>query len=414
VWVCLLRKNGMHYNKKIRIVETLRKISTHNYQGEETMSENTGQAGLEKIFFTRGVPPLEGLPVELIDKCMQAALNGPDGKTILQYGHNGGYAPLRSLISEQYGVSKDQVLVGNGSLHLMDMIAAMLVKPGDIVLVEQPSYDRAIKTFRRRGARVIGIPLEQDGLSIKALEQVISYKIPAMIYVVPDFQNPTGITTSREKREALVQLAEKYDFWIAEDVPYRTLRYSGESEPLMRDISPNRVLTVSSYSKLISPALRVGYLVGPLDLVKKLTLLAEDTILAPVLPSQACVMEFHRQGFFTSNLNYLKDLYAPRLQAMISAIRQYLPNAPFSEPEGGYFVSITLPVEANSENLLERAQQVGLVLTDGASFFADSIDDLENPKASQLGDRFIRLPFCSLTPGQIQEGISRLADVVKV
>jgi len=137
------------------------------------MSQSTDQVGVEKIFFTRGVPPLEALPARLIGQCMQAALEGPDGPSILQYGHHGGYAPLRLLISEHYSVSEDQVLVGNGSLHLMDMLKATLVKPGDMVLVEQPSYNRAIKTFRCSGARVIGIPLEQ----------AISHKIPAMMYI---------------------------------------------------------------------------------------------------------------------------------------------------------------------------------------------------------------------------------------
>lgn len=369
------------------------------------------QVGSEQILFTRGVPAVEALPNKLLSECMQAVLEGPEGKTILQYGHNGGYLPLRRMLSEQYNVSLDQVLVGNGSLHLQDLLTALVVKPGDVVLTEQPSYDRAIKTFRRRGAKVIGIPLDLDGVNLTALEVALAKQTPAFMYVIPDFQNPAGVTTSTAKRQALAELAERYGFWLVEDVPYRTLRYEGQSLPLLREINANRTITISSYSKLISPALRVGYLIGPADLVKQLTRLAEDTILAPVLPTQAAALEFHKRGYFASNLENLKKLYAPRLQAMVTALKTYLPGIPFAEPQGGFFVSITLPKEANYSNLVARAKDAGLLLTDGSAFFADPLDESENIQS--LGERFVRLPFCALTPAQIEEGVQRLATLVK-
>lgn len=364
----------------------------------------------EQILFTRGVPALEALPNQLISECLEAVLAGPDKKIILQYGHNGGYLPLRKLLAEQYNVTPEQVLVGNGSLHLQDMLAALLVKPGDVVFVEQPSYDRAIKTFRRRGAKVIGIPLEHDGVNLQALEQAIARQVPTFMYVIPDFQNPAGVTISAEKRQALVELAQRHNFWLVEDIPYRALRYSGDSLPLLREINAEHVLTLSSYSKLISPALRVGYLIGPTDFVKQLTKLAEDTILAPVLPTQAAVVVFHRRGYFASNLETLKNLYAPRLQAIVGALKEHLPGIPFAEPEGGFFVSITLPEVVNSSNLLTRAQEAGLALTDGHGFFADPLDESED--VASLGARFVRLPFCALTPEQITEGVHRLATLI--
>lgn len=368
------------------------------------------QVGVEQILFTRGVPAVEALPNTLISECVQAVLEGPDGKTVLQYGHNGGYLPLRRLLAEQYQVSPDQILVGNGSLHLQDLLSALLITPGDVVFTEQPSYDRAIKTFRRRGAKVIGIPLDADGVNLEALEQAIARKKPAFMYVIPDFQNPAGVTTSAAKRQALVDLAERYDFWLVEDVPYRTLRYAGESFPLLRDLKPERVFTLSSYSKLISPSLRVGYLIGPLDIVKKLTKLAEDTILAPVLVTQAAVVEFHKRGYYASNLEQLKQLYAPRLHTIVTALKHYLPSVPFAEPEGGFFVSITLPEQTDATNLLARAQTVGLALTNGHDFFADPLDESEDQ--AHLGERFVRLPFCALTPAQIEEGVKRLATLL--
>jgi len=369
------------------------------------------QFGSEQILFTRGVPAVEALPNKLISECLQAVLEGPEGKTILQYGHYGGYLPLRRMLSEQYNVAAEQILVGNGSLHLQDLLSTLVIKPGDVVFTEQPSYDRAIKTFRRRGAQVIGIPLEQDGISLTALERALAKQIPAFIYIVPDFQNPAGVTTSTAKREALAELAERHGFWLVEDIPYRTLRYAGEGLPLLRDLNATRTITISSFSKLICPALRVGYLIGPLDLVKKLTSLTEDTILAPVLPTQAATLEFHKRGYFSSNLESLKQLYAPRLQAMITAIKTHLPGIPFAEPEGGFFISITLPEQANYANLLARSQAAGLILTDGNAFFADPLDESE--KIQSQGERFLRLPFCALTAEQIEEGIKRLAVLIR-
>lgn len=362
----------------------------------------------ETILFTRGVPPAEALPADLIGQCMVAALER-DGGVVLQYGNIGGYPALKKMLAEDFGVSESEVLIGNGSLHLQDLFAASTIKPGDTVLVEQPSYDRAIKTFRRRGAKVIGIPLEHDGVNLERLEAELKRKVPAFMYLVPDFQNPAGISTSEAKRRALVALAEDYGFWLIEDIPYRTLRYRGTPLPLLREISPKRVITMSSYSKLISPALRVGYMVGPAAIVAKVTALAEETILAPVLPSQATVAEFRRRGWLESNVANLKKLYEPRLNAMVGAIKRYLPEVAFAEPEGGFFVSVTLPKEADTANLLERAKAAGLILTDGRTFFADPDDG--RPAATE-GERFVRLPFCAVTPAQIEEGVKRLAALV--
>ncbi len=370
--------------------------------------QRSSTVGTEQILFTRGVPAVEALPTKLLSECFQAVLEAPDGWSVLQYGHNGGYLPLRRLLSEQYNVSPDSIIVGNGSLHLQDLLSALTIKQGDVVFVEQPSYDRAIKTFRRRGAKVIGIPLEHDGINIEVLEQAIAKQVPAFLYVIPDFQNPAGVTTSPQKRQALVDLAQRHGFWLVEDVPYRTLRYKGESAPLLRDLNPERVLTISSYSKLISPALRVGYLVGPTDLVKRLTRLAEDTILAPVLPSQAAVVEFYTRGYFASNLESLKQLYAPRLNSVVAALQKYMPNVPFAEPEGGFFVSIYLPEQSDSNTLLERAKAAGLTLTNGQDFFADTLEGGEDA----MGKRFVRLPFCALAPEQIEEGVRRLATLL--
>src|SRR3712207_1780656 len=210
----------------------------------------------EKIFFTRGVPPPEAFPTDELGACFEAAVRD-DAAVVLQYGQQPGYAPLRRELAKEYGVSDDEILVGNGSLQLQDLVSARLVSPGMAVYTEQPSYDRAIKTFRRRGARVIGIPLEESGISTDRLQTPLAREVPAFLYLVPDFQNPAGATLSLEKRRRVVELARGYDFFVIEDVPYRKLRYRGEDLPLLREIDPSRVITMSSFSKLLSPGIRV-------------------------------------------------------------------------------------------------------------------------------------------------------------
>ncbi|PTL77742.1 PLP-dependent aminotransferase family protein [Vitiosangium sp. GDMCC 1.1324] len=360
----------------------------------------------DAIVFTRGVPPPEAFPTKQLAECFDAALER-DPSVVLQYGQQQGYQPLRHELAREYGVSEAEVLVGNGSLQLQDLVAANLIHPGAVVFTEQPSYDRAITTFRRRGARVIGIPLESDGISIEALEFALKRNVPAFLYLVPDFQNPAGATLSLEKRRRVAELAEKYGFWVIEDVPYRKLRFRGEEAPLLRQFAPSRVMTMSSFSKLLSPGLRVGFMIAPAELIKGLTKLGEDTYLSPVLPSQAAVAEYLRRGWLQPNIDRLKALYRPRWETMANAVRRELPEAQAFIPDGGFFVSVMLPEHAHTENLIGRAKDAGLVLTPGGPFFADPHDGMAVPS-----DRFVRLPFCALTPDQINEGVRRLAGLL--
>ena len=360
----------------------------------------------DTIVFTRGVPPPEAFPTEEIAECFDAALHA-DAAVILQYGHQPGYLPLRKLLATEYGVTEREIMVAGGSLLLQDLVSAHLIRPGTTVLTEQPSYDRAITTFRRRGAKVIGIPLEADGLSIERLEAAVKRQVPAFLYMIPDFQNPAGATTSLEKRRAVVELAGRYGFWVIEDVPYRKLRYRGEGVPLLREIDPAHVITMSSFSKLLSPGMRVGYMVAPTTLIEAVTKLGEDTYLSPVLPTQAVVAEYIRRGWLEPNIENLKRLYRPRWEAMLAATRRYLTGVESSTPDGGFFVSVMLPESANTTGLVARAQEIGLVLTPGQPFFADP-DEGQAPN----GARFVRLPFCAVTPEQIDEGVRRLASLL--
>jgi DNA-binding transcriptional MocR family regulator len=330
-----------------------------------------------------------------------------DASIVLQYGQQRGYAPLREELAAEYGVSPAEILVGNGSLQLQDLVSSSLIRPGAVVYTEQPSYDRAIKTFRRRGATTVGIPLEDDGIDVGRLEAVLERDVPAFLYLVPDFQNPAGATLSLEKRRRVVELAGEYGFKVIEDIPYRKLRYEGDDLPLLREIDPTNVITMSSFSKLLSPGMRVGFMISSEDMIGEVTALGEDTYLSPVLPTQAAVAEYLRRGLLAPNVERLRDLYTPRWKAMAGAVRRELPGAQAFIPSGGFFVSVMLPEDANTKDLVGRAAEAGLVLTPGAAFFADPDDG-----GAVEGDRFVRLPFCAVTPDQIEEGVGRLAGLL--
>ncbi len=356
------------------------------------------------IKLTRGVPPAESFPVAQLKECATAVLE-KYADVVLQYGPSRGFPLLRSAIAGDIdGVSDDQVIIGQGSLQLQDFCARLLCGPDSIAFVEQPSYDRTVTVLRRAGAEVVGIPLEADGLDVDRLEKLLKDgKRPVLLYLVADFQNPSGIVLSAEKRLRVAALARQYGFWIIEDAPYRRLRYRGEELPTLLSLAPDRVLFMSSYSKLISPGLRVGYVVSPPALSAELAKMAEDTYINPSYFNQAIVYEFIQRQWLEPHIAQLKALYHPRLDAMLSALEHHLSGlATWTRPEGGFFVGVTLKAPVTADDLLSEARAANLVLTDGRGFFANGD-----------GDRFVRLPFCALTLSEIEEGVARLGAVVR-
>ncbi len=353
------------------------------------------------INLTRGMPPPEVFPAEDLIQCGEAALRR-DPDVLLQYGRSPGYAPLREWLGQQYGVGPEQVLIGNSSLEIFTFITQTLLQPGDRAFIESPSYDRSITLLRRAGAQVVGIPLEEDGMNLTVLEYELKQVSPALVYLITDFQNPMGITTSLEKRRWLAALAEEHGFWIAEDAPYRALRYEGQDVPTLWSLAPERVLHMSSFSKVLAPGLRLGYVVGPSEIIATLARWAVDTYIGPVFPTQGMVYEYCQRGLLEPNIERLKEVYRPRLQATFSALEKHAPQATWTRPEGGFYVGVTLPEGIEMVSLLVRAEKVGLKLSDGRGFFPNSPD----------GDRFLRIPFCSVTPEEIEEGVSRLAHIL--
>ena len=353
------------------------------------------------INFTRGMPPVETFPTEALIRAAESALRN-DPAVLLQYGRSPGYMPLRELLGGWYGVGPAQVLVGNSSLEIVDFIARTKLGPGKRAFVESPSYDRTITTFRRVGAEVIGIPLLKDGVDLEEMERALKAGPPALFYTVSDFQNPMGVTMSLAKRQQIAAWAEQYGFWVVEDAPYRRLRYWGEEVPTLYSLAPERVFHLSSFSKTLAPGLRLGYAVATPQAIAQLAAFAVDTYIGPVLPSQGIVFEYCRAGLLEPNIEALKVLYGPRLKATYAALEQYLPQSTWSHPEGGFFVGVTLPEGADMAGLMPKAAKVGVQLSDGRGFYPNPAD----------GNRFLRIPFCSVTPDDIFTGIERLAEIM--
>jgi 2-aminoadipate transaminase len=355
---------------------------------------------MNTINFTRGVPANESFPLDEVATAAIDALKAR-GPAMLQYGPSAGFQPLREWIAQWQGVTPDRVLTGNGSLQIVEFLCLALLKPGDVVFTENPTYDRTITMLGRHGMEVVGVPLASDGPDIAALEAAIAKRKPKVFYLIPDFQNPSGTTCSGAKRRTLAELAHKHDFLIVEDAPYRPLRYRGQEEPSIYSLAPERTLFMCSFTKLIAPGVRTGFMIGRPDLIHKLAKVAEDTYISPGYLAQGITYEWCQRGLLQPQIERLKALYLPRLDACLAALDQHMPGAVEARPDGGFFVSLTLPEGVLTSTVRAEAAKRDLNLSDGLAFFPNG-----------GGERFLRLPFCALTPAEIQEGVRRLAESV--
>jgi 2-aminoadipate transaminase len=353
------------------------------------------------INFTRGVPATESFPIDEVIAAAETALK-TTGAAMLQYGPALGFQPLREWLAEWQRVNVDSVLTGNGSLQLLEFLFLHMLEPGDIVFTEAPTYDRTLTLLRRHGAEVVGIPLEADGPDIDALERSLAKQVPKFFYVIPDFQNPAGTTCSAAKRRRIVELADRYGFLIVEDAPYRLLRYRGEEEPTLYSLAPANTLHMSSFTKLIAPGVRTGFMVGPPALIARLAKVAEDTYISPGYVAQGITYEWCRRGLLVPQLERLKRLYAPRLEACLTSLETYMPDTLKTRPDGGFFISLTLPDGVLTNTVRTEAAARSLNVSDGLAFFPNG-----------GGERFLRLPFCALSPAEINDGIQRLAESVR-
>jgi 2-aminoadipate transaminase len=351
------------------------------------------------ISFARGVPAPELLPVEELADCARAAIEA-DGRTVLNYGPVAGYPPLREWIADRHGVEPRQVLVTNGSLQGLSLLAWLLLERGSRLLVEGPTYDRALHIAARHEAEPLPVPMDEEGLDPDALE------LPAaFLYTIPTFQNPSGRTLSLERRRRLAELAVNGELLVVEDDPYALVRFEGEPLPSIYELAGGEGVVYSySFSKIVSPGLRVGYLVAPAELIGGLEAIAVQTYLTPSLVSQATVLEFLRRGLLEANVARVAEQLRERRDAMLETLEQEMPEgARWSRPEGGYFVWLDLPPGTGSAALLARAEQMGVTFVKGSDFFPPGLG----------GSDSARLAYSFVSPADVRAGVTRLAGLLR-
>lgn len=356
-------------------------------------------ASVSLISFARGVPAPECLPVEELADCARAAVER-DGPNVLNYGPVGGYEPLREWIAERHGVAPGRVLVTNGSLQGLNLLLERFAPRGRI-LVEAPTYDRPLKIAARLGADVRAIPQDGEGLDVEALERELDRsRDPAFLYVLPTFQNPSGRTLSLERRRRLVELVHEHDLTVLEDDPYGLVRFEGEAPPSLLELEGGRrVLYSSSFSKTVSPGVRVGYFVLPPEIAADVESVATNVYLTPSLLPQATVYEFLRRGNLEANVARVAELLRARRDAMLGTLSREAPDGVrWSRPEGGYFLWLEAPESVDMAALQPRAEQAGVAFVKGADFFPNGAD----------GRSAARLAYSFVSPDEIVEGIRRL------
>lgn len=345
------------------------------------------------ISFARGIPSPECLPVEELADCAREALRR-DGETILSYGSTLGYEPLRQWLAERHGVDGERVVVTNGSLQAFHLMLSAL-GPGR-VLVERPTYDRPRRILLDEGREIGEVAVDDDGLDVDAIDA----EGAVLLYTIPTFQNPMGVTLSVERRERLVELVRQRRLPVLEDDPYGLVRFEGEPLPSLLELEGGaHVLYSSSFSKTVAPGLRVGYLIVPPALASDLQTLAASTYITPGLVAQATLFEFLRRDLFESNLERVCDLLRDRRDAMLEALESgFGGRARWSHPEGGYFLWLELADDVDSSELLVRASEAGVTFVPGADFGGDP--------------NTLRLAFSYVSAAEITEGIGRLARLV--
>lgn len=367
------------------------------------------------ISFGGGLPAPDLFPVKEIQAAMNHVLE-TDGKMALQYGPTEGNLGLRKeliKLLEKEGIDHlnvDQLFVITSSQQGLDLVAKVFLDPGDIVLCGKPTYVGAIQAFHSYGGVLHGVELDDMGISTAALEREIQRladkcKRPKFIYVVPDFQNPSGITLQLERRKELIALAEKYDLIIIEDSPYRQLRFEGEAPAPLLSLNSERVLSLYTFSKILLPGFRLGWMAGPMELVQKMIVAKQAVDLCAPPFNQAVLAEFIRRGHLDSQIKKIVDAYRDKRDFMLDKMDQYMGDIPgitWTRPQGGLFLWVTLPESLDATEMFLSAVEKKVAYVMGSSF---------DPEGSDK--RTMRLNFSFASKEEIDAGISRLGDVIK-
>lgn len=370
------------------------------------------------ISFAGGLPDPAAFPVEQFAACADVLTR--DGREVLQYGASEGYPPLRSALLELmadrlgYPVTAPELLITSGSQQAVDLMARALLDPGDVVVVEAPTYPGTIHCLRNAGARFATVPCDGDGMQVEQLPEVVAAceratgGRPKLIYTVPDFANPSGATMGLERRRRLVALAGELEIPVLEDDPYGRLRYAGEPLPTVKRLADGSPLVVyaSSFSKILAPGVRVAWTVGDPTLVRAMVLVRQGEDLCTSTVTQALVAEYCARGHIEPHLERVIATYAGKCRTMQSSLEAHLPSdrASWHVPQGGFFFWLHFPGQ-DSEALFHRAVAENVAFVPGHSFYPDADEQVGEVHS---GAEFARLCFSYADPGLIDEGCRRL------
>jgi DNA-binding transcriptional MocR family regulator len=364
----------------------------------------------EVVSLAGGMPFVSALPQELIAGAAERTVRD-HGPVALQYGSGQGTPRLREQILDVMALegiraSVDDVVVTTGSQHALELLAKLFLDPGDVVIAEGPSYVTALTVFRSFEAEVVHTAMDAEGMIPQALRETIARlraegRTIKVLYTVPSFQNPMGVTLSWERRMEVLEIARANDILVLEDNPYGLLYFDQAPPQAMRSVDDEGVVYLGTFSKTLAPGLRVGWAVAPHAIREKLVLANEAAILSPSSFTQTLISEYLSTADWRGQIDTYRGVYRERRDAMLSALAEHLPSLRWTVPAGGFYVWLTLPDHLDSKAMLPRAVKELVAYTPGTAFFADG-----------GGRNAMRLSFCYPTPDFIREGIRRLATVI--
>ena len=356
------------------------------------------------ISFAGGNPASSALPVPAVTEILNDVM-AEKGTALLQYGVTEGYPPfresLREYVKNRLNIKEDDVLVTTGSVQAMDLLCKAVLNPGDVVLVENPSFLGNIQCLRFNQARLVPVDSDEYGIIPESLEDRFYHYHPKMLYTIPTFQNPSGKTVPAERRREILRLAVKYDIIVAEDDPYYDLRYSGEPVPQIKtDDTYGYVIYLGSFSKIISPGMRVGYMVGHPDLIRRCIVAKQCSDLHTPNLTQAVVDQFLRRGLLPDHIKRINASYAEQLNIMLDELKSFPSGVKYTRPDGGLFIWVELPECIDTLKLLPQAAERSVAYVPGTHFY------IEGGHLNTL-----RLNFSNSTPEQIRTGMGRLREL---
>ena len=358
--------------------------------------------------FAGGYPSADTFPLESIRQTITEVIEKYGAKAF-QYGATQGVPELREAVAKRYDVPVERVQITSSSQQGIDVCTRVLVNPGDVILTSSPSYLGALQSFRSYRADIRGVAHKEDLTEFKAsYEAVISQvlgegKKIKFLYMIPDFQNPSGESLTLEERQMLVELAEKHDFLIVEDSPYRELRYEGEHIPTMYSLSPDRVIHLGSFSKIFAPGFRLGWAIAYPEILDKIYVCKQSLDLCPPIMDQYVAAEFLTSGRLDENLVKSVALYKGKRDLLLSLLQEHMPQGvKWTHPEGGLFLFLTMPEGFEAVKFYDRALDAGVAYVAGEFFHPDG-----------SGKNTMRLNFSFMTEDKIRAGIRLLADLLK-